>query len=127
MIPSRWPDPLILFLPYLRELHEDVTFTRTQQDTPADQVVIDYEYQQMETDISRRCTLLLEARSKRANNTAHVARSFEVMNDVLYSLQLTPQRLTPVVRFDSIVGPRIAKDGQKFEYHEGSIVLVLTP
>lgn len=127
MIAFRWPDPLLLFLPYLRELHEGITFTRTQQDAPADQVVIDYEYQQMETDISRRCTVLLEARSKNANGTAHVSRSFDLMDDVLYSLQQAPQRLTSVVRFDSMVGPRIAKDAQKFEYHEGSIVLVLTP
>lgn len=127
MIPAQWPDVALLLLPHLRAQHADVTFTRTQQDAPTSQVVLDVEYQQLETPISRRCTVLLEARVKRDNGTADTFESFALLSGVLLTLQRTPAQLRQFVRFDAIVGPRRAKDEQKFEYHEGSIGLVVTP
>lgn len=126
MIPKLWPDMTALLLTHLRPLHDGVTITRTQQDAPVRQVVLDTEYQQMETVISRRCAVILEARVKAANGTADVAASFNLMNAVLLSLQRTPTDLPRIVGFDSLIGPRVAKDAQKFEYHEGSIVLVVS-
>jgi len=128
MIPQLWSDQTLAAIDYLRGRPSlaGVTITRTKQDGKAEQVVLDSEPQQLETPLSRRTTILLEAWAERVNGTADVSRSFEIMSTVLLELQQAPQRLRHVVRFDSPVGPRVVKDDAGFEYHEGSLVWVVS-
>lgn len=128
MIPQLWSDQTLAAINYLRGRPSlaGVTITRTKQAGKAEQVVLDSEPQQLETPISRRTSLLLEAWAERSNGNANVTRSFELMATALYELQQAPQRLRHVVRFDSPVGPRVEKDIGGMEYHEGSLVWVVT-
>jgi len=114
-------------LDYLRPLHPDVVFTRTKRPDVDAQVVVDSEPQQLETDLSRRVTVLLESWVTLPNKSADVHASFELMTDVLFDLQQAPKKIRRVVRFDSPIGPRVVRDDLKFEYHEGSITLVVSP
>lgn len=129
MIPIEWPDQTLAALGYLRAQPSfaGVTFTRTKQAGKSKQVVLDTEYQQLETPISRRCTILLESWVTEANGTADVAESFRLMSKVMFELQRAPGTLRSVVGFDSPVGPRVVKDIDQFEYHEGSLVWVVSP
>lgn len=120
MIPVKWEDQTLKAITYLRSQLPAVTFTRTKQDVSR-QVVLDTEPQQLETPISRRVTILLESWVVRANGTADVAESYKLMSDALFELQRAPH----IVRFDSPIGPRVAKDDAGFEYHEGSLVWVV--
>lgn len=128
MIPIDWSDQTLAALNYLRSLPSlsGVTFTRTKQKDKPNQVVLDTEYQRLETPISRGCTILLEAWCERENGTADAAESFRLLSLVLYELQRAPLALTHVVRFDSPIGPRVVKDDAGFEYHEGSLVWVVS-
>lgn len=128
MIPKLWADQTLVAVEYLRSCPSlvGVTFTRTKQKDSAKQVVIDAEPQQLETPISRRVTLLLESWVTRPNGTSHTASSFSLLSLVLYELQRAPAALTNVVRFDTPVGPRVEKDDAGFEYHEGSLVWVVS-
>lgn len=128
MIPRQWSDQTLAAVTYLRGQPSlvGVTITRTKQEGKAEQVVLDTEPQQLETPLSRRTTLILETWAERGNGSANVGRSFELMSLVLLELQQAPQRLRHVVRFDSPVGPRVEKDADGFEYHEGSLVWVVT-
>ncbi len=120
MIPVKWPDATLLAINYLRTALPAVTVTRTKRDGTARQVVVDSEFQQLETPISRRATILMEAWGTDA------ADSVALMNDAIYALQLAPDAIRNVVRFDQPVGPSIEKDEAKVEYAEGSVVLVIT-
>lgn len=128
MIPKLWADQTMAAITYLRSCPSlaGVTFTRTKQKDNPRQVVIDTEPQQLETPISRRVTLLLESWVTRANGTADTAASFALLSLVLYELQRAPSTLSAVVRFETPVGPRVEKDQGGFEYHEGSLVWVVT-
>jgi len=128
MIPVLWSDQTLAAINYLRGRPSlvGVTITRTKQSGKAEQVVLDTEPQQLETPISRRTSLLLEAWAERENGSSDVARSFELMATVLYELQQAPRLLPHVVRCDSPVGPRVEKDAGGIEYHEGSLVWVVT-
>lgn len=128
MIPQLWSDQTLAAIDYLRGRPSlaGVTITRTKQDGKAEQVVLDSEPQQLETPLTRRTTILLEAWAVRTNGSANVPRSFQIMSAVLLELQQAPQRLRHVVRFDSPVGPRVEKDEAGFEYHEGSLVWVVS-
>lgn len=125
MIPGRLPDVLALLLPDLRARHLGVTFTRSRQAGVARQVVVDVAPGGRETDVSERVTVLLEAFVEKPNGAAHPAESFTLLADVLMSLQSMFRRVTPVIGFSSVIGPRVAKDQAGFEYHEGSIVLTI--
>ncbi len=128
MIPRLWSDQTRAAINYLRARPSlaGVTISRTKQAGKVEQVVIDAEPQQLETPISRRTSIILEAWVVRDNKTSDVDRSFELMSTVLYELQQAPRVLSHVVRFDSPVGPRVEKDNGGFEYHEGSLVWVVT-
>lgn len=128
MIPQAWSDQTLAAIDYLRGRPSlsGVTFTRTKQEGKSEQVVLDSEPQQLETPLTRRTTILLEAWAVRTNGSANVHRSFQIMSAVLLELQQAPQRLRHVVRFDSPVGPRVVKDDAGFEYHEGSLVWVVS-
>lgn len=122
MIPVRWGDATLNVINYLRPV-VDATVTRTAGSDPR-VVVVDTEWQQLETDLSRRCTVLFEARVTATNGNADVAGAVDLAADVLYALQ---KSIPQVVRFDQPVGPRIVTDPEKkFEYAEGSIVLVFS-
>lgn len=120
MIPRKWPDVTLLAVNYLRTALPGVTVTRTKRDDAARQVVVDSEQQQLETPISRRATVLMEAWGSSA------ADAVSLMNDAMYALQVAPTVLPNVVRFDQPVGPSIEKDEGKVEYAEGSVVLVIS-
>lgn len=123
MIPIKWVDAVLAVIAYLRTAGTGATITRTVQDKPS-QVVVDAEWQQLETPISRRCTILFEARVKAANGAADPSAAVALANDVLFALQ---KDIPGVVRFDQPNGPRIVTDPeQKYEYAEGSIVLVFS-
>lgn len=128
MIPINWSDQTLEAINYLRSRPSlaGVVFTRSKQDGETKQVVLDTEYQRLETPISRGCTILLESWCERANGSADVAASSRLMSLVLYELQRAPINLTHVVRFDSPIGPRVVKDEAGFEYHEGSLVWVVS-
>lgn len=119
MIPRKWPDVTKLALEYLRTQVTGVTFTRTKTND-AKCVVLDVEPLGLETPITRRFTVLLEAWVTRSNGEAHPAESYKLMDDVLFALQSWDKP----VRFDTVIGPRVVKDAAGVEYHEGSIVLV---
>ena len=122
MIPVRWGDATLAAVNYLR-LAVDATVTRTANADPR-VVVVDTEWQQLETDLSRRCTVLFEARVTKSNGTADTNAAVNLAADVLYALQ---QDIPGVVRFDQPIGPRVVTDPEKkFEYAEGSIVLVFS-
>lgn len=122
MIPVRWGDATLKVITYLRTVIPD-TITRT-AGSDLRQVVVDTEWQQLETPISRRCTVLFEARVTRANGTGDANAAVNLAADVLYALQ---QDIPQVARFDQPIGPRIVTDRErKFEYAEGSIVLVFS-
>lgn len=122
MIPVLWPDATLTVLDYLRPLLTGVTVTRTRQDAPKC-VVVDTEWQNLETPISRRCTILLEVLAKNQNGTADVAAATALTSTVLEHLMHPPGG---VVRFDQPVGPRVAVEARepKFEFVEASIVWV---
>ncbi len=126
MIPVQWPDATKLAIDYLRAQLPGVTVTRTKQEGKSRQVVVASEFQQLETPISRRATILLEAWSERLNGTADVSDAVSLMNDAIFQLQRAPDLLSNVVRFDQPVGPSVEKDDLKFEYAEGSVVLVIS-
>lgn len=128
MIPKLWSDQTLAAIAYLRSRPSlaGVTVTRTKRDGVAKQVVLDTEPGQMETPISRRVSILLESWMADANGNADVAGSSALMSTVMRELQGAPDVLTHVVRFDSPIGPRVVKDDAKFEYHEGSLVWVVT-
>ncbi|MDI6024464.1 hypothetical protein QBL02_13030 [Leucobacter sp. UT-8R-CII-1-4] len=128
MIPVNWPDQTLQALQYLRSRPSlaGIVFTRTKQSGKPLQVVIDTEYQRLETPISRACTVLLESWCERENGTADTPESFRIMSLVLYELQRAPIELTSVVGFESPIGPRVVKDDSGFEYHEGSLIWVVT-
>ena len=123
MIPARWPDFTLTVMNYLRDVLPGVTVTRTKRDSSDAQIVLATEPQQLETDVSRRVAVVLEAWKSLPNGAADVAGAVNLMNEVLYQLQLAPSVLTSVVRFDQPNGPSVQKDELKFEYAEGSIVL----
>lgn len=124
MIPVKWPDATAAALTYLRSAFPGKTFTRTRRDT-ALQVVVAAEWQQMETPISRRCTILLEVLKRGANGNADVAGAVDWASTVLEQLQHVPDG---VVRFDQPIGPRVVTEpGEpKFEFVEASIVWVFS-
>lgn len=128
MIPIQWSDQTLAAINYLRGRPSlsGVTITRTKQAGKVEQIVLDTEPQQFETLISRRTAVLLESWAERANGSADVSRSFEIMSVALFELQRAPDLLPHVVRFDSPVGPRVEKDDAGFEYHEGSLVWVVS-
>lgn len=128
MIPKLWADQTLASIAYLRSRPSlaGVTFTRTRQKDNPNQVVIDAEPQQLETLLSRRVSILLESWVTRPNGTADTAASFKLLSLVLYELQLAPSVLPDVVRFDTPIGPRVEKDQGGFEYHEGSLVWVVS-
>ncbi|MEZ5110922.1 MAG: hypothetical protein R2732_05405 [Microbacteriaceae bacterium] len=122
MIPVRWGDATLPVIEYLRAMIAG-TVTRTANGDPR-VVVVDTEWQQLETDLSRRCTVLFEARVTRANGTGDTSAAVNLAADVLYALQ---QPIPGVIRFDQPIGPRVVTDPEKkFEYAEGSIVLVFS-
>lgn len=125
MIPGRLPDVVALVLADLRGQHPAATFTRSRQAGVARQVVVDAAPGGRETDVSERVTVLLEAFVERTNGDGHPAESYALLADVLVSLQTMFRRVTPVIGFSSVVGPRLVKDQAGFEYHEGSIVLTI--
>lgn len=125
MIPSKPIDYTNVVLKYLRSSIPGVKFSRTKT-TDSRCVVVDTEPIGMETPITRRVTVLLETWSKRANGNSHPSDSYDLMASVLYWLQRMPESVAAAIRFDSVVGPRVEKDANKFEYHEGSIVLVFS-
>lgn len=120
MIPVLWPDVTLMAVNYLRPAMSGVTITRTKRDDAARQIVVDSEFQQLETPISRRATVLMEAWGTDA------ADSVALMNQAMHALQLASNTLNRVVRFDQPVGPSIEKDEAKVEYAEGSVVLVIS-
>lgn len=122
MIPVKWPDATFKALSFLRPLLPGVTVTRTRQDV-ARCVVVDTEWQELETPVSRRCTILLEVLAKSPNGAADVAGAVDLGATVLEALQHVP---AGVVRFDQPIGPRVvAESGEpKFEFVEASIVWV---
>ncbi len=128
MIPQVWSDQTLAAVTYLRSRPSlaGVTIGRTKQSGKAEQIVLDSEPQQLETPISRRTSLLLEAWAERENGSADAARSFAIMATAMYELQLAPRFLPHVVRFDAPVGPRVEKDAGGSEYHEGSLVWVVS-
>lgn len=128
MIPKLWADQTLSAINYLRSCPSlaGVTFTRTKQKDKPRQVVVDTEPQQLETPVSRRVSILLESWVARDNGTADTAASFALMSRVLYELQRAPSVLPAVVRFDAPVGPRVEKDQGSFEYHEGSLIWVVS-
>lgn len=126
MIPIRWPDVTMLAINYLRTALPGVTVTRTKRDDEVKQVVVDTEPQQLETPLSRRVTVLMEAWAELPNGGADTAAAVDLMNDAMFALQLAPNHIASVVRFDQPVGPSIEKDEAKFEYTEGSVVLVIS-
>lgn len=127
MIPVKWPDATMLAINYLRTRLPGVTVTRTRNSKPEPQIVVDTELQQLETPISRRVTVLMEAWRTLPNGNADTAGAVELMNDAMFALQQAPDLHMNVVRFDQPVGPSVVKDEAKFEYAEGSVVLVISP
>lgn len=127
MIPVRWPDATLLAIDYLRTQLPGVTVTRTKRDETGPQLVVDSESQQLETPISRRVTVLMEAWRTLPNGNADTSGAVELMNDAMFALQQAPDNHPKVVRFDQPVGPSVVKDDAKFEYAEGSVVLVISP
>lgn len=127
MIPVRWPDMTALAITYLKTQLADVTVTRTKRDSTSPQIVVAAEPQQLETPISRRVTILLEAWKTMPNGEGDAAGSVALMNDAIFALQQAPDILRQVVRFDQPVGPSIEKDEGKTEYAEGSVVLIISP
>lgn len=126
MIPIRWPDENQLVISYLRNQLTNVTVTRTKRDMTGSQLVVATQPQQLETPISRRVAVLLEAWVIDSNGNADVAGAVSVMGDAMFALQSAPLNSQRVVRFDSPVGPSIEKDDGKTEYVEGSIVLIVS-
>ena len=123
MIPVKWPDATLAVLTYLRGVLPSEVFTRTKKNT-ARQVILDTEWQQLETPVSRRCAVLFETHVKRSNGTADVSAAVDLASTVLFELQ---RDIPGVVRFDQPIGPRVVTDPEeKFEFAEGSIVLVFS-
>lgn len=122
MIPVKWPDATLKTITFLRPLLPGVTVTRTRQDVPQC-VVVDTEWQQLETPISRRCTILLEVLVRDTNGTSDVAGATDLASTVLEHLMHIPDG---VVAFDQPNGPRIVTESgePKFEFAEASIVWV---
>ena len=126
MIPIKWPDATLLAINFLRTQLPGVTVVRTKRDGSGPQLVVETEAQQLETPISRRVTVLMEAWKSLPNGAADVAGAVELMNEAMFALQCAPDLHSQVVRFDQPVGPSTAKDDAKFEYAEGSVVLVIS-
>lgn len=127
MIPKKWEDQTAAAISYLRSRPSlvGVRIGRT-KNADARQVVLDTEPQQFETPISRRVAILIESWVLRESGAADVGASFDLMSTVLYELQLAPDLLQSVVRFDAPIGPRVVKDASKTEYHEGTITWVVS-
>lgn len=128
MIPQRWSDQTLAAIGFLRSRPSlaGVTVARTKRPDVLKQVVLDTEPGQLETPVSRRVTVLLESWVTGSDGNADVGESYNLMSTVLHELQCAPSVLTHVVRFDSPVGPRIVKDVGQVEYHEGSLVWVVS-
>lgn len=130
MIPSRWPDPELWAVTYLRPLVTGVTFeteenpSATVPASPYKRVLVTAIVGQRVTPITQQVRLDFEVRCTRVNGTPWLWESNRIAGEIAYHLENATRDGNPVVFAEKDTGPTKVSDPVEGPlFHELSVVL----